>query len=65
MIVEQFSAILGYPEEGSAPLFANHHFVCKFSSPEDPSFISVTNTLVGMVEKIPEYSELATFILSS
>ena len=54
MIVEQPSATLGYPEEGSAPLFADHHHICKFSSSVDPNYVTVTNTLVTMVEKILE-----------
>lgn len=54
MIVEQPSATLGYSEEGSAPLFADHHRICKFSSPVDPNYVTVTSTLVAMVEKILE-----------
>ncbi|KAF8420168.1 Alpha/Beta hydrolase protein, partial [Terfezia claveryi] len=52
MIVEQYSAILGYAEEGSAPLFADHHLICKFSSPGDPNYAIVTSTILAMVEKI-------------
>ena len=59
MIVEPFSAILGYPEEGSAPLFADHHLVCKFSSPVDPNYVVVTSTLASMVDQILEESKLS------
>ncbi|KAF8425285.1 WD40-repeat-containing domain protein [Tirmania nivea] len=52
MIVEQYSAILGYAEEGSAPLLADHHLICKFSSPEDPNYAIVTSTILAIVEKI-------------
>lgn len=52
MIVEPYSAVLDYPHEGSAPLLADHHLVCKYSSPQDGNFITVANTLVDMVAKI-------------
>ncbi|RPB25116.1 WD40 repeat-like protein [Terfezia boudieri ATCC MYA-4762] len=52
MIVEQYSAILGYAQEGSAPLFADHDLICKFSSPVDPNYVVVTSTILAMVEKI-------------
>ena len=62
MIVEQPSATLGYSEEGSAPLLADHHLICKFSSPVDPNYVTVTSTLVAMVEKILENGNIAIYI---
>ena len=62
MIVSKDSAMLGYSEEKSIPLDADHHDVCKFSSREDPNYrsvVSVLKTLVsgylneGKLSKVP------------
>ena len=45
LIVEKESGILGYPQETSSPLNADHHTICKFESQEDPSYTSVRNML--------------------
>jgi WD40 repeat protein len=45
MVLEKESSVLGYPSEISRPLQADHHEVCKYSSPTDPSYISVKNTI--------------------
>src|SRR5258708_5026185 len=37
LIVSTDSATLGYTNETSSPLDANHRGVCKFDSPSDPS----------------------------
>ena len=45
IIVERESGVLGYPQEISSPLNADHHTICKFRSPEDGNYISVRNIL--------------------
>ena len=45
LIVEKESGVLGYPQEISNPLNANHHTICKFKSREDGNYISVKNVL--------------------
>lgn len=45
MVLEKDSSILGYPNEVSKPLDADHHNVCKYSSREDPNYVSVRNAL--------------------
>ncbi|KAL8792252.1 MAG: hypothetical protein Q9195_005131 [Heterodermia aff. obscurata] len=45
VIVEKESGILGYPQENSSPLNADHHTICKFTSREDPKYKSVKNIL--------------------
>ena len=45
MVVEKHSSILGYLNEISKPLDADHHNVCKFTSPQDPNYISMRNIL--------------------
>ncbi|KAL8916035.1 MAG: hypothetical protein Q9208_008736 [Pyrenodesmia sp. 3 TL-2023] len=55
MVLEKDSSILGYPNEVSKPLDADHHNVCKYSSQEDPNYVSVRNALrsvLGRVSKL-------------
>ncbi|KAL9597144.1 MAG: hypothetical protein Q9179_004364 [Wetmoreana sp. 5 TL-2023] len=52
MVLEKDSAILGYSDEISRPLYADHHGVCKYSSPEDANYVSVRNALGSLVEEI-------------
>ena len=52
MVLQKDSAILGYPKEISRPLHADHHGVCKYSSPEDANYVSVRNALRTLVEEI-------------
>ncbi|OAF56412.1 hypothetical protein VC83_06681 [Pseudogymnoascus destructans] len=41
IIVEKESGILGYPQETSMPLNADHHSICKFESPVDANYVTV------------------------
>ena len=52
MVLEKDSAILGYSKEISRPLYADHHGVCKYSSPEDANYVSVRNALGALAEEI-------------
>ena len=52
MVLEKDSAILGYSKEISRPLYADHHGVCKFSSPEDANYVSVRNALGTVAQEI-------------
>ena len=52
MVLEKESSVLGYPSEISRPLQADHHDVCKYSSPTDPSYISVKNTIKSFVTQL-------------
>ena len=45
IIVEKDSGVLGYPQETSNPLNADHHTICKFKSWEDENYISVKSML--------------------
>lgn len=49
MVLEKESSVLGYPSEISRPLHADHHEVCKYASPADPSYISVKNMIKSFV----------------
>ncbi|KEF54926.1 uncharacterized protein A1O9_09369 [Exophiala aquamarina CBS 119918] len=51
MIVTKDSALLGYENEESRGLPADHHTVCKFENDEDPSYIIVRDVLRGLVDK--------------
>ena len=51
MVLEKDSSILGYPSEVSKPLDADHHTVCKFTSQQDPNYVSVRNALKYVLPK--------------
>ncbi|KAH8167533.1 hypothetical protein CIB48_g731 [Xylaria polymorpha] len=52
MILEKQSALLGYENETAKPLNANHHDVCKFTSPDDPNYRSVKDALRSIVNTL-------------
>ena len=45
IIVEKESAILGYPQELSNSLNADHHSICKFRNRDDPNYVTVIGLL--------------------
>lgn len=51
MVLQKDSSILGYPGEISNPFDADHHDVCKYTSQQDPNYISVRNILKYLVGK--------------
>ncbi|KAK4038406.1 hypothetical protein C8A01DRAFT_47974 [Parachaetomium inaequale] len=52
MIVDKPTAVMGYSNETPAPLTANHHDVCKFTSPDDPNYASVIGALRNAAESV-------------
>lgn len=50
--MEKASATLGYPDEITRSLNADHHTVCKFDSIQDSNYISVRNALKTLVTTI-------------
>ncbi|MCJ1466023.1 hypothetical protein MMC07_004642 [Pseudocyphellaria aurata] len=56
MVLEKQSSILGYPGEISKSMAADHHDVCKYTSQEDPNYISVRNALSTIINSITEKS---------
>ncbi|ROW01913.1 hypothetical protein VMCG_05519 [Cytospora schulzeri] len=57
LILEKHSSVLGYQHETPQPLVANHHDVCKFSSPEDPNYQSVKGALRSIVNSVRSSNE--------
>ncbi|KAK8872740.1 nacht and wd domain protein [Apiospora arundinis] len=55
-VLEKNSSTLGYPNETSQPLNADHHEVCKFASPNDPNYQSVIGALRSVVQ--PDCKEI-------
>ncbi|TLD26571.1 hypothetical protein PspLS_05202 [Pyricularia sp. CBS 133598] len=51
VIVERDSAVLGYPNEISCPMNADHHTVCKYSSRQDANYVNVRNVIGNFVSK--------------
>ncbi|KIW73236.1 hypothetical protein PV04_01370 [Phialophora macrospora] len=54
MVVAKDSALLGYRNEDSRPLKADHHTVCKFKNENDSNYIIVRDVLKSLVEKSGE-----------
>lgn len=54
MVLEKTSSILGYPGEISRSMTADHHDVCKFTSRQDPNYISIRNALKSIVTSTRE-----------
>lgn len=55
-IVEKDSAVLGYPDEVSMAMKADHHTICKFPSREDVNYINLRNLLKTMVDRFRKKS---------
>ncbi|KAI4107872.1 MAG: hypothetical protein LQ339_002482 [Xanthoria mediterranea] len=56
-IVEKESATLGYPQETSSGLNADHHTICKFQNREDSNYVIVRNTLRLWVARLKARDE--------
>jgi pimeloyl-ACP methyl ester carboxylesterase len=52
LIVSRESAVLGYPNEHSALINANHRGICKFHSPSDPNYLTIRNALASITKDI-------------
>ncbi|KAL1393537.1 hypothetical protein HDK64DRAFT_315026 [Phyllosticta capitalensis] len=52
MILEGDSSVMGYPQEVSIPLLADHHSVCKYSSPQERNYVKVLNTLKDLIGRL-------------
>ncbi|KAK1241656.1 hypothetical protein MKX07_007479 [Trichoderma sp. CBMAI-0711] len=52
VLVDKFSATLGYSHEEVLPLDADHRHICKFDALEDPNYRKVRNALSRAVEMI-------------
>ena len=50
--MERASAVLGYPQEHSSPLAADHHGVCKFANDTDEKYICVKGVLKMIRSKV-------------
>ena len=44
--------MLGYPQETSSSLNADHHTVCKYKTIEDPNYVDVKDMLKWMKSKL-------------
>ncbi|KAL8981659.1 MAG: hypothetical protein Q9205_003617 [Flavoplaca limonia] len=52
MVVEKGSATMGYPNEISKSMNADHHTVCKFDNKENSDYISVRNALKTLITDV-------------
>ena len=65
LVVEKDAAVLGYPNEKSSYLNANHREVCKYADRDDPNYQTVRNALASIINElqsdvIPSRSEVNT-----
>lgn len=61
MVLEVDSSTFGYSNEVPVPLDADHHNVCKFTSQQDPNYVSVRNALRSLIPKVT-YTEPGTVV---
>lgn len=52
LIVEKHAAVLNLPNERRTYLDANHRDVARFSSPEDPSYLTVRNAMATLIDEL-------------
>ncbi|KAI8952517.1 hypothetical protein F4801DRAFT_588976 [Xylaria longipes] len=52
LILEKQSSLLGYENETVKPLNANHHDVCKFTSPSDSNYRSIRDALRSIASSL-------------
>ena len=52
LVVDKDAAVLGYPNEHSIYLNANHREVCKYTNQQDPNYQTVRNTLASAIGKL-------------
>ena len=55
LIVDKDMAILGYQNERTAYLDANHRGVCKYSTMSDPNYITVRNALASTIDTFRDH----------
>ena len=56
LIVDKVSAVLGYANERTAYLNANHRDICKFTSQSDPNYITVRNALAATIDNFRSHA---------
>lgn len=50
LVVDKDLATLGYDNERTAYLNANHRDICKYTSPSDPNYLTVRNALASVID---------------
>ena len=58
LIVNQDSATLGYHNEQSALLNADHRGICKFEDENDPNYVTLRNSLESIVRDLLVYGKM-------
>lgn len=56
-LVDKDSAILGYPNEASAAMNADHQSICKYKDKLDPNYHKVKGVLKSWIAQIMAESE--------
>lgn len=65
LVVDKDSATLGYHNERTAYLSANHRDVCKYTTTSDPNYITVRNSLASVISDFRSLSHSSRRILDN
>jgi hypothetical protein len=57
MVVPEYSATLGYPDEDRVPLNGNHLTIAKYPSKRHPDFVKIATRLHRLVADIAKDAE--------
>lgn len=57
MVVPEFSATLGFPEEDRVALNGDHLTIAKYSSKKDPNFVKMSTRLHRLIGEIAKDSD--------
>jgi hypothetical protein len=57
VIVSQQSAVIGLPGERFVPLYGNHMEISKFSSVEDPNYITISGHISRISKSLLEQDQ--------
>jgi hypothetical protein len=57
MVVPEYSATLGFPDEDRVPLNGDHLTIAKYSSKKDPNFVKIVTRLHRLVVDLANDAE--------
>jgi hypothetical protein len=57
MVVPEYSATLGFPDEDSVALNGDHLSIAKYSSKKDPNFVKIATRLHRLVAEFAKATE--------
>lgn len=58
LVVDKDLAMLGFPNERTAYMHANHRDICKYTDKNDPNYLTVRNALASIIDSIRSRTSL-------